>query len=295
MDKINIILPVYRGGDYFRECLASIVPHIDIVKCLYISINKSISQKEDIESAQEFIDKYTDLTVKIYIRNRELTAKNHGYALLNDIMPVISAEYVMFLCHDDILLPSFSSEILPLLKNFCSDSSIVINPAREFYFESFTKENLRYTFYGLKLFPEGLDICQFISNDIDRHYITNISGIVFSRQCLTEYSKISKMLRYGYRAEYLLLASKTNTRIISTHVPVIGIREHSQQQGAINKPIARFIDDSIYFLYVYITRKDELLKNKLEKKILIIKLYKRPFYMVSRFIYRRIKKILNIG
>lgn len=54
MKKLTVVIPVYKGGEYFRECLESFLPHLECFDTIAASINKSPLQEMDIATFKEF-------------------------------------------------------------------------------------------------------------------------------------------------------------------------------------------------------------------------------------------------
>ena len=46
--KLSLVIQVYNGGDYWRECWESVIENQDIFEHIFISISKSPKQEEDI-------------------------------------------------------------------------------------------------------------------------------------------------------------------------------------------------------------------------------------------------------
>jgi hypothetical protein len=179
----------------------------------------------------------------------------------------------MVLCHDDILLPNFSNYIARLLPELRENTTV--NPARSFFKDVFDENHLLFTDYGLLAYPNGIGREDFISRDLDRFFITNVSGIIINVKDAKEARKAQRLLLYGMRAEHFLLCSKSIETIYGTTEPLIGIRVHNKSQGALVKKHQTIIDQSIYFAYIYLTVNDKLLKNKILE--LVLKLFLRKF------------------
>ena len=46
--KLSLLVQVYNGGDYWRECWESVLRNQDLFEQIYVSIGKSPKQDEDL-------------------------------------------------------------------------------------------------------------------------------------------------------------------------------------------------------------------------------------------------------
>jgi hypothetical protein len=294
VSNLNLIIPVYEGGAYFQECLDSIVPHLDIFDFIIISINKSKNQQNDIDICSAFIKINNKTKFKLFIRNKIYSAKQHGMEIYKDLKKDFDLQnsFIMHLCHDDILLPNFSTNIVSALPKL--QKRVTINPAKKRYFENFSDANEFFTYFGLAAYSDGISRDDFLNLDIDRGILMGLSGIITHIDDYYEAWKITKFLIYGWRAEYLMLASKNIIKIHGTIHPLVGIRLHSESQSSLVKRHHIFIDEEIYYIYIHCTTSCKIFRAKNLKRSKMIYFFKHPLICIVRIIYRvTIKQILS--
>jgi glycosyltransferase involved in cell wall biosynthesis len=280
-NMINIIIPVHNGGEYFNECLTSLIPIKEYIDNLILCINNSDTQKNDIEIAKIFLDS-NSLNNKaiLIIQKKEYSAVVHGKSFLKKIIDKNIDGNYMFLCHDDIILPDFKVFLENDFKK--NEPGNAVNPTRSYYKTSFCDSNFELSFYPFRSLHTGISISEFVSRDIDRYYLTNLSGVIVDKYALREYYRLFKHLLYGYRAEYILLTNKRVNKILNTEFPVIGIREHPKQEGKQKHPKEQFHDDQFYFNYHYYITDDVLLRGKLSTTVIEYKC--KTFHSLYSFI-----------
>lgn len=286
MKKLTVVIPVYKGGEWFRECLESFLPHLACFDTIAASINKSETQEQDIATFREFQKKLPPDITSFYLRQRfSLNARGHAFFINWQLRKKKLAGFRMCMCHDDILLPSFSrnyAQIQPFLA-----PTTIINPARSFYFNEFLPHKWCHDYYGFRDFPQGLTIDDVALQTLDGIYITNVSGFIFHSSILKQFRRITRCLLYGYRAEYIVLTAPGATTVCSTPEPVIGIRVHAGSQGKIDKPLARMWDEHVYLIHLYRRTGDPLLREKICFQSRLLRVWKHP----RRSLGKLLKKI----
>ncbi|MEG6503842.1 MULTISPECIES: hypothetical protein [unclassified Desulfovibrio] len=294
MPKLTLILAVHNGGKSFQECLESIIPHLHCIDSLFVSINKGSAQEDDVVTWKNFLQQQPDVQHTCLIQKKFLSAKQHAaiiYPKLLETYKGMEDIYYLILCHDDMLMPNFSETVKDILPKL--NAQTTVNPARAFYKDTFSKENHTFTFYGLLAHQDGISRENFISADIDRNYITNISGIILHRTVYENAMKWCLRTVYGYRSEYLLLASKGVKKIMGTQEPLVGIRLHSASGSSLAPTWKIRIDEYIYLLYMYFTTNDPFLREKLRRRCTIVGLAANPVKELAFQFYKRVlKKIL---
>lgn len=194
--SLSLIIQVYRGSRYFKECLESVKANIFLFNTIYISINKSDISDEDFKTALCFKEqiKQADINSKIeiviFIQNQTLTAIEHGKVFYKKILQQdINSNFFMILCHDDILLPAFAKNILSILGNL--NENEILNPARSYYHEEFIEKNYMGSYYGLLSYPELKTTKEnFAVKGFDCYPETNITGLIFSKKVLQEFYRV---------------------------------------------------------------------------------------------------------
>lgn len=266
---------VYKGGDWFKECLDSLLPHTRCFGNIVVSFNNSPLQEKDMETFARFREKLPPSITCTCMKQRfSLSASWHGRIVRRWWQGKKFDDIWMCLAHDDILLSNFSEvyeKYAPLI-----DDTTIFNPARSYYHMSFTPENKRFDYYGFKSFPDGMPVDDFIQQDLACSYNTNMSGLCYSPETAQSISHVLDWLWYGYRGEYFLLTSPKIQKILSTPEPVIGIRMSPDQQGAINHPVIREWDECIYRLHLLRRTTDPLLRKKIFYSYILVRAARHP-------------------
>jgi hypothetical protein len=292
MKKITVIIPVYNGGKWFQECLESFLPHLECFDTIIASINKSPLQETDVTTFKEFQKKLPEHINSFYLKQKfSLSATAHGFFILWQLRQRKLKDVQMIMAHDDILLKNFSLVYHKIQHKI--NKNTIINPARSFFNTSFSEENKIYDYYGIKNFSDGFAVDNFILQDFDRHYITNISGVICTREALAKASSITRYLWYGYRAEYIVLTAPGVNTLCSTPEPIIGIRVHATQQGGIEKPRARRWDEFVYLVHLYHRTTDPVLRQKIRTRSRLFRIWFEPHkcaLLLLKKIYRKLVK-----
>lgn len=284
--SLSLIIQVYRGSRYFKECLESVKANIFLFNTIYISINKSDISDEDFKTALCFKEqiKQADINSKIeiviFIQNQTLTAIEHGKVFYKKILQQdINSNFFMILCHDDILLPAFAETISPLLPDL--DGSVILNPARSYYNQSFLAQNYIGSYYGLLSYP-GLKTTKenFAAKGLDCYPETNITGLVFSKKVLQEFYRVLPFFSYGYRAEYIMMFVPSVHYIQGTSVAIVGIRRHAEQEGAQFIKDAYEADEQLYRFYMWYVTNNNTFKERIQKDISFFEKNPRKFLRI---------------
>ena len=274
MKKLTVVIPVYKGGEYFRECLESFLPHLECFDTIAASINKSPLQETDIAAFKEFQKKLPKHITSFYLKQKfSLGPRGHAAFVRWQLRKKSLQGFQMIMAHDDVLLENFST-VYQSLQTKLHDGAI-INPARSFFDKSFSPENKIYDFYGARNFPEGLPVDEFVLQDFDRT------------------RAITKYLLFGYRGEYIFLTAPSVTTIYSTPEPVIGIRVHPGQQGAVQKTFARKWDEFVYLVHLYHRTTDPVLRQKIRTRSRLFRIWFEPqkcALLLLKKIYRKLVK-----
>lgn len=282
MKKLSLIIQVYNGNNFFKECLDSVKQNTRFFHTIYISINKSAVSDFDLKTAmcfKEDIKQSSDnqnIRIIILSQSKTLSAINHGKIFYKNILKLDkTSDFFMILCHDDILLPSFADNISSILCNL--NENEILNPARSYYHEGFTEKNYMGSYYGLISYPEIKTTKEdFAAKGLDCHHETNITGLIFSKKVLQKFYKVLPFFSYGYRAEYIMMFVPSIQYIQSTSVAVVGIRRHNEQAGAQFIKNAYEADERLYRFYMWYVTKNHLFKKQIQKDISFFE--KNPYH-----------------
>ena len=284
--ELSLIIQVYRGSRYFKECLESVKANIFLFNTIYISINKSDISDEDFKTALCFKEqiKQADINSKIeiviFIQTQTLTAINNGKVFYKNILKLDKASrFFMILCDDDILLPSFADNISSILCDLSENE--ILNPARSYYHERFTEKNYMGSYYGLLSYPELKTTKEdFAAKGLDCYHETNITGIVFPKKVLQEFYRVLPFFSYGYRAEYIMMFVPCIKYVKCSSVSLVGIRQHMQQQGAQHIEKARVADEQLYLFYMWYVTRNDAFKKRIQKDISFFEKNPRKFLRI---------------
>jgi len=105
MPKVSVIVPVFNGEAFLRECLDSVLAQtMDDFELLVGDDNSS-------DSSRAILAEYRDPRVRVFLNDRNVGL----FANLNRLTAQATAPFVRFLCQDDALVPeclTFESEYL---------------------------------------------------------------------------------------------------------------------------------------------------------------------------------------
>lgn len=120
-----------------------------------------------------------------------------------------------------------------------------------------------------------------------------MSGIICTKQALDRANSIIKYLLFGYRGEYIVLTAPNIITIYSTPEPIIGIRVHPGQQGAVQKPFARKWDEFVYLVHLHHRTTDPVLRQKIRTRSRLFRIWFEPqksSLLLLKKIYRKLVK-----
>jgi hypothetical protein len=234
MKSISLMIPVYKGGNYWKECWQSVLQNIDFFEHIVISFNKSELQDEDVG----LVKNYNNPKV-IYKAQTEFYSARDHFAKISELVANVSSEFILILCHDDLL----NTEGLKELLNKKIDSKDTVFGSHVY----FSSDRNKFICKELLANADGLDVKQFILNDIDRNYKFNISGTIFPKVILQEVLSFLPFFKYGYRFDNFMAANPLVKKIHQTNEPIVKIREHRQSAGQQNIKKLRATDNLAYY------------------------------------------------
>lgn len=140
---------------------------------MYISINKSNIQSEDIEIIND--NNYDNL--KLIVQEKLLSAKEHAIKIFETIN-IVDDEFYLFLCHDDLLNSDGLNELL--------NKSLGNNEAffgSQSYFSD-NKEIININVSELLFYKNGIEPINLALIDLDKYFAFNLSGLVINGSVL---------------------------------------------------------------------------------------------------------------
>jgi glycosyltransferase involved in cell wall biosynthesis len=108
MDKYSIILPVYNGGEYVKECVNSILAQTISDFDLLVLDNCST------DGSAEWIKSLNDSRIKLFPTSHKLTIEEN-WARIKDVP---KNEFITLIGHDDILYPDYLATMSDLIAKY---------------------------------------------------------------------------------------------------------------------------------------------------------------------------------
>ncbi len=249
--KLALLVQVYKGGEYFKECLESIEPHLGCFSAVYISVNGSVLFDDDIKLAESFKTGHADNRIILFSWESTLSAAVHSKSFYEKVLDEDKeSDFFMTLCHDDILLSDFTENSEHL--RFSLEKDDMVSMAKSFFSFTFDSNSLIGTSYGnLLSYPkQRVEKTEYLMKCFDRYPETNCSGMVFPRDAFKEFTLLIPLFTYGYRSEYVQFANRQTTYVRGSAKPLVGIRMHPESEGACIVP--EIIDKDVFFYICYL-------------------------------------------
>lgn len=280
---ITLLVPVYNGKEYWKECVKSIEEFSYLFDNILVSINRGETYLEDIETAK----KITFDNTKIIIQENKLEAVNHFDAIIRKV----TTDYVVILAHDDLILDGmkYLRESLVHIQNTDRISFL-----GTFHFFSDTQD--------IAVVKEIYNGClkkeEFIEYDLAKHFNLNISGMCLPVKSILDNLEYLRKFVSGIRYDYLLLTNNKISKIYQLDKPTVKIRIHDNQEGKIIGSKGRISDSILYFMYHIIETKNLILKDKLKYQLIstvVSPLKKGCFYGVFFYLKHFVFFALRMG
>lgn len=246
MDLYLVIL-VYKGGAYWRECWESVKENLDFFDGVYISFNYSELQEQDYSIIRDFqSDK-----IHWIRQDRKMTAVEHGCRMDHWLRELLLSGHVFYLCHDDILCREGLEELSQMK---LSDEDAVFGPFHFFDDLGVLKEMKVREFHSADGQP--LDGAFFASLQEQRNPTYSISGLILPAGIFQKPYLPWQDFLYGYRAELLHLCNPYVKRIFQGFSPTVKIRLHAGAEGNLQNPAFQQHDTMLYLLISFVTYPD---------------------------------------
>ncbi|HRO85735.1 MAG TPA: glycosyltransferase [Niabella sp.] len=113
MNKFSVILPVHNGGEYIKECVASVLSQTLQNFDLLILDNKSS------DGTSEWLASLKDTRIKIFPSVKPLTIEDNW----NRALDIPKNKFMTLIGHDDVLMPQYL-EVMNLLIDANKDASL---------------------------------------------------------------------------------------------------------------------------------------------------------------------------
>ena len=240
--NLSLLVQVYNGGNYWRECLDSVKANLDLFDAVYVSIGKSSKQEEDIALLQEL---KTD-KLRWRAQDRDMSAVEHGKRFDQWVGSFQPRGHIFTLCHDDILL---REGLLKLKELELTEHDAVFGSFRFFSDDGSSREMTVREFYR----KDG-PFCknEFFYLQDQQHFTYNISGTVLPAKLYTAAKPLTwHLLSYGCRSELCHFCSPQIKKIHQIYEPTVKIRRHAGSEGSRMPEAALQYDTLVYLLLAF--------------------------------------------
>ena len=256
--KLSLLIQVFNGGDYWRECWDSVLQNQDIFDQIYVSIGKSSKQEEDIALVRG-----CKLEKLHWIRQDEkLTSVEHGKRLERWVGSFHPEGHIFILCHDDILL---REGLLKLKELDLDENDAVFGPFRFFSQEGSGREITVREFHRDDGQPISGEMFCFLQDQ--QVFTYNLSGTVLPSILFRIPRAPWHFLSYGCRSENCHLCNPYVKRIRQTTEPTVKIRTHAGSEGSHLPPDAIQYDTMVYLLSAFVTYRSRPLRIQLMRSL----------------------------
>ena len=168
--KLSLVIQVYNGGSYWKECWESVLLNQDCFDQIFVSINKSSKQDEDIALIRDCkLEKLHWIS-----QDRFLTAVEHGMRLENWVKTFHPTGHIFILCHDDILL---RDGLLKLRQLNLKEDDAVYGPFHVFFQDQPLREMVIHELHRQDNIPIPGELCSLLLEN--SNYFNSVSGLVF--------------------------------------------------------------------------------------------------------------------
>ncbi|WP_133013308.1 glycosyltransferase family A protein [Marinomonas flavescens] len=252
---ISLLVPVYNGGEYWRECAVSIEKYSCFFDNVIVSINKGDSFLEDLEVAEG-----------LKISNIDIEVQDELLGPIEHFMKVIKTvktDYIFILAHDDLLLPGVEGMRQNIIKNG-NRTDIAYLGTFVFFKESKDIAFVREIYGG------SFDKVEFIEYDLAKNFNLNISGMCLPVRSILENSDYFYRFGSGIRFDYVLLTNNKISKIYQLNEATVKIRRHDNQAGKTAGENVRIAGEISYYAYHIIETNDLILRSKLIDKLSIV-------------------------
>lgn len=248
---LTLCVPVYRGGAYWRECWETVRPLAGQFAEIVVGLNGSPLQEED----RAVVEQAPVPNLRVFRQEQPLPSREHGVFLRRQLR----TDYVLFLCHDDWLLPEGVAELRGILDRHGGGGDAAVFGAH-----AWTGTPTRHPGITRELaaHPDGIGREAFIAADIDRFFTFNLSGLAAPVAALQRWDPVLQLFQRGFRSDNFQITNPDIRRIHQTTAPVARIRIHDAQEGAAPDPDSRFADNLVYYFVAALYARDPVLRRR---------------------------------
>lgn len=235
--KLSLMIQVYNGGDYWRQCWDSVVANIDFFDDIFVSVSNSPQQKNDVARVRA----YDSPKVHLLVHDSRMTAVEHGKKMWKWVASFEPAGHVFILCHDDILCREGLRELKALdLKK----DDAVFGPWHFFSDDGTERDLIVRQFRRDDGKPLSKEFFGFLVDQ--QPYLINVSGIVIPSEIFKYREFPWNLCRYGSRSEYLFMCSLRIRQVYQPTLPAVKIRRHQNSEGVLASDENNMFDTLLY-------------------------------------------------
>lgn len=234
-EKPVLVIPVYNGGGFFRECFSSVVGKEFHFERVLISLNGTPDGRAEDRATLESFGKLAENVVLLETPCSMESFEHHKF-----IMEALSNEFsddrlVMNLFHDDVLLRA------PKLGE-CEKESVMLGDWG----------NLLEGGSIAALKKSSLSPTNWIHSFSFHRIPSNGSGMVAPLGVLRDVSLSLQKWRTGVRFEYLLCTHSSVKSLCAAKEPMVALRIHAGQEGA-NVNRSSYVRGEVLFM-IWLTK-----------------------------------------
>lgn len=228
-----LAIPVFRGGDFFVECLGSVSAHVQKFDGILISLNgPEDSIREDLAVALDFAS-LNARRIEIIRTGEFLSAQTHNKFIMDSLRDrgIRGDDLVMNLFHDDVLMDDFERPEL-------FSDRVIVGDWLEL------RSNLKHQ----ALSEPAVLVSNWLARWRFHGAWTNGSGMVASWQVWSDVARKMEAWKTGVRYEFLALTHSSVSTLEKSKRPLVRIRLHPGQAGR-NQRISQWLRGELMFMH----------------------------------------------
>jgi hypothetical protein len=258
MNKLNLptlIIPVFRGGDDFKRCLATLKDSVHLFSKICISINGSEPSEDEATLMHSHLFQCSPIILKT---NANLPPVHHIIWITRQLKSEIpGSQRVFLLCHDDELNSQHYAEWLSLCLTRNGNiawigSYKIIDMSSNESITSSLPDSATDTPLSCR------EWLTYNSQQTAGHVFTNASGICVPFRVLDDVAKFWAFThaKTGGRFEYMMLSHKSIEGISCCSNPIVTIHESLGQAGRSRSDENLLRDEVRYSVWLILNARD---------------------------------------
>lgn len=232
---LTLAIPVYRGGEMWKECWESLLPSAPLFDEIFVSFNKSQNQAEN----EHLIASSGLSNLRIINRTQLYSPVGHLIEMIKDLR----TDYAIWLCDDDLLETQGVKELVGILAQSKTPTSVFGSFE---WMDSGSGRNV--ISRELSAFPEGISNEAFVLSDIDKYFAFTLSGLCFPSKLAKNFLPAFNAFIQGVKVDGMVLTLPGTEKIRQTNHPLVKVRIHSGQ-GGLTAPISVKVRDHLTYYF----------------------------------------------